>query len=59
MGTSSSGILRMLPPYVRLLQVFRGAHLLVLELPEDISARRLHGVLEYGLLFKDFSWWLG
>ena len=59
MGTSSSGILRMLPPYLRLLEVFRGAHLLVLELPEDTSARRLHGDLEYGLLFKDFSWWLG
>ena len=40
MKTSVSGLL-VLPAYLRLLDVFRGAPLLVLELPENISARRL------------------
>ena len=52
METSFSGLLVLLPAYLRLLEVFRGASLLVLELPENTSARRLQRVLEYGLLYK-------
>ena len=50
METSFSCLLGLLPAYRRLLKVFRVAPLLVLELPENISARRLQSVLEYGLL---------
>ena len=55
METSFSGLLGLLPAYSRLLEVFGGAPLLVLELPENISARRLQRVLEYGLLCKGLS----
>jgi len=51
METSVSGLLGLLPAYLRLLEVFRGAPLLVFELPENISARRRR-VLEYSLLYK-------
>ena len=52
MEPSFSGLLGLLQAYLRLLQVFRGAPLLVLELPEIISARSLPRVLEYGLQYK-------
>ena len=52
METSCSGWLGLLPAYLRLLEVFHGVPLLVLELPENISARRLQRVLAHGLLYK-------
>ena len=52
METSFSGLLGLLPAYLRLFEVFRATPLLVLELFENISARRLQRVLEYGLLYK-------
>ena len=53
MDPSFSGLLGLLQAYLRLLQVFRGAPLLlVLELPEITSARSFQGVLEYGLQYK-------
>ena len=55
METSFSGLLGLLPAYLRLLEVSLGAPLLVLEVPENISARRLQRVLEHGLLCKGFS----
>ena len=55
METSFSGLLGVLPAYLRLLEVFRGAPLLVLELHENISARCYQRFLEYGLLHKGLA----
>ena len=49
MVTSFSGLLGLLLAYLRLLEVFRAAPLLV---RENIFARCLQRVLEYGLLYK-------
>ena len=55
MVTSFSGLLGLLLAYLRLLEVFHGAPLLVLELPENISAPRLQRVWSMIFSIKDFS----
>ena len=50
-----SGLVGLLLAYLRLLEVFRGAPLLVLELPENISAPLLQRVWSMIFSIKDFS----
>jgi len=54
METSSSGLLGLLPAYLRLLEVFCGAPLIILQLPENTLACAYKGFLSM-VSVNDFS----